>query len=287
MARASRGLVAVLLSALVILLVGCEPTTQAQDNVAPAAAVAQAAVVEAVEPIATEAQTEVAEVVVPAVLAVRDDLQQLVAASAPTPAPDPWAGAEAAAKLIIRWEVGSPQAYTLRWEGVICPGGLSGPTIGIGYDLGHQTPTSIRATWADHAAVERLVTASGVVGDAACRAWRDQHRDIRVPFLQAEQVFLSDSLPAYRDAAAAALGEGWHRLPPNAQAADVSMGYNRGWSMRGERNREKRAIRDDCAPRGDAACNAGQLRAMKRLWPTVRGLRDRRDAEAALAEVAS
>lgn len=281
MACASRLLVAVLFSALVTVACGRAPSGTV-DTLAPVAA-AQAEVESVVAPAAASAQREVAQVLVPAVLEVQAAVQEL-AAAAPPGASTTWAGAEVATALIIRWEIGSPELYARKWEGVICPGGISGPTIGVGYDLGHQTSADIRSAWAEHPDVERLASASGVVGDTACRTWAATHRDIRTDFPFAERVFLAATLPAYHAAAARALDTGWESLSPHAQAGLTSLGYNRGWSMRGDRNREKRSIRDDCAPVGDADCVASQLRAMKRLWPTVRGLRDRREDEARTVE---
>ncbi len=284
MARASRLLVALLLSALVI---GCGASAlpSADPSVPSMFGQAQADFELAIAPPVEVAQVSTAEVVVPAVLAIQEQIQAALPASpAPAVQPEEWAGADVASDLIVRWEVSSPDAYTRKWQGVICPGGASGPTGGIGFDFGHQTPADIREAWDQHADVERLATASGVVGDANCRAWVSRHQDIRIPYAFAYAVFQSASLPAYRHGAERALGEGWHRLTAFAQAGNTSLGYNRGWSMRGDRNREKRAIRDDCAPRGDLTCNAGEIRAMKRLWPTVRGLRDRREDEARTVE---
>lgn len=290
MAGLSRHLVAVLLSALVILGgAACAPagvTAPARPAAAGPAEALQAQVAEVVAPTAVELQVSVAQVLVPAALDVQDAVQASLSPS-PGPLDMAWAGAPVAADLIIRWEIGSPARYARLYEGLICPGGASGPTGGVGYDFGHQTAADIRAEWHEHADVERLATASGVVGPAACRSWVAAHADIRIPFDYAERIFLTRTLPAYQLAAERALGEGWDRLPANAQAGNTSLGYNRGWSMRGDRNREKRAIRDVCAPAGDVRCNATEIRAMKRLWPDVRGLRDRRDDEARVVESAS
>lgn len=284
MARASCLLVALLLSALVT---GCSAPAQpaGEADVPPVFGRAQANFEAAIAPPVEGAQVGTAELVVPAVLAIQEQIQgALPAPSGLSTEADAWAGAAVAGDLIVRWEVSSPDAYTRKWQGLICPGGASGPTGGIGFDFGHQTPADIRMAWQHHTDVERLATASGVVGEANCRAWVSRHQDIRIPYAFAYGVFQNASLPAYRLGAERALGDGWNRLTPFAQAGNTSLGYNRGWSMRGDRNREKRAIRDDCAPRGDVACNAGQIRAMKRLWPTVRGLRDRRDDEAQTVE---
>lgn len=287
MARVPRHLVAVLLSALVSLA-GCAAPDAGdlRAALAPVAAEAQAEVAEVVAPAAGGLQLAAAEVLVPASLQLQAAVQDVL-----PPPPEPrfttWAGAEVAADLIIRWEISSPERYTRQYQGLICPPGASGPTGGVGYDFGHQTAASIRAEWADHPEVERLATASGVTGQAACRAWVAQHRDIRIPYDFAHQVFIESTLPAYQLAAERALGDGWHKLPAPAQAGNTCMGYNRGWSMVGDRNREKRAIRDECAPAGDVRCNAAEIRAMKRLWPDIPGLQHRREDEARVVESVS
>lgn len=86
--------------------------------------------------------------------------------------------------------------------------------------------------------------------------------------------------------AARVLRNGWTGIGPRPQGANVSLGYNRGWSFVGERRREMRAIRDDCVPRADRECIAVQLEAMCRIWAGQdigEGLCDRRKDEARLA----
>lgn len=241
-----------------------------------------------VTPAVEHAQAGIAETLAPAILALQESAQVAVE---PLPLSErpfrTWAGAPAATALIVRWEVTSPQAYTRLYQGVICPGGASGPTVGIGYDLGHQTRATIARDWAGHPDVDRLVDGSGRVGEHRCNAYRAAHRDIRVPYGMAYDVFAAATLPAYHAAATRTLSHGWDGLPVNAQASNVSLGYNRGWSMVGDRNREKRAIRDDCVPGSDTPCNAAQLRAMCRIWagtPNGKGLCARRHAEARLIE---
>lgn len=229
----------------------------------------------------------VAEAVVPAVVEVREELQAIVAEVLPEPAPVPPTFSPAAAAMIIRWEVTSPAMYTKRYQGIICPGGASGPTIGIGYDLGHQTRGDIAKAWAFHPDVAILMQGSGIIGEAPCAAFRAKYRTVYVLYDDARRVFIESTLPVYEAGARRALSDGWALLPPDAQGSNVSLGYNRGWSMSGERNREKRAIRSDCVPKGDLPCNALQLRAMCRIWagtPNAKGLCARRNDEAKLLE---
>jgi hypothetical protein len=58
---------------------------------------------------------------------------------------------------------------------------------------------------------------------------------------------------------------GINELSPDAQGALVSLVFNRGTSMEGDRRREMRAIQAAVA-NGDLQEIADQLRSMKRLW---------------------
>lgn len=190
----------------------------------------------------------------------------------------------AAVDLVVRWEVGSPARYTKLYQGVICPGGASGPTIGIGDDLGHQTPAEIRRRWGWHPLVDELVTGSGVTGDAACKAWKAQHRDIRVSYDDALRVFTTYTWPSYLRMAERAYRNGWDGLSIRHQGGLGSNGYNRGFSMVGSRNTEKRHTRDVCVPNNDPDCTAADLIASCRVWdnqPAIRkGVCARRHDEA-------
>ena len=232
---------------------------------------------------ADAAQVGIVETSTPAILAVQEALEAVAEPLPPTPASNVELET---AKLISGFEITSEAVYVKKYRGVICPGGASGPTIGIGYDLGTQTAATIRADWREHPDVDRLATASGQVGPGACAAWRNAHRDIRVELPMAQQVFASRVLPDYTRQAQRALRKGWDGNTQHAQGAMKSLGYNRGWSMSGDRNREKREIRDNCFPAGDARCTAAQLRAMPRIWvgtPIERGMTARRNEEATFA----
>jgi len=69
---------------------------------------------------------------------------------------------------------------------------------------------------------------------------------------------------------------------PRAQATSlVSLVYNRGTDLSGDRRREMRAIRDRLAA-GDLESVASEIDAMERLWPPQSGLVRRRRDEARL-----
>lgn len=267
MARHARRVCAVLFSTLVtLLLAGCDPRAQiapVQDTIGGAVAAAQ---------------DSVAQTLTAPTLALQEAAQDEL--PAPTSSPPPTTGvASAAADLIVRWEVTSPQVYERNYRRPLWPGGASGVTWGVGYDGGHQTQNAIGRDWSSHPHVAALRGTSGVIGMPAKQLAGELH-DVLTPYPLAYTVFEYAVLPAYVTAARRALGPGFDQLPTGAAAALVSLGYNRGWAMSGDRNREKRVIRDACVPAGDAACVAAQLRAMKRLWPAVKGLRDRREDEA-------
>lgn len=269
------------LAALVLaasLLLGCAASKQeAAQSVDSAVASAAAAVDEQVGGV----QATGAAATVPVVLALRDAVDGI----AVEPLPEPAASIDPAVlALVVRWEVSSPAQYVRRYQGVICPRGASGPTVGIGDDLGHQTPQEIRRRWGWHPDVDRMVTASGQVGPEKCNAWRAAHRDIRVGYDDAIRVFTRFAWPAYQGMAERAYRNGWAELTRNHQGSLTSNGYNRGFIFLGSRRTEMRRVRDTCVPGNDAPCTAGQLRASCRVWdsqPDIRkGLCARRYAEA-------
>ncbi len=267
---------------LVLLLASCAaaPAPAAQ----PLVVTTPAAITVPVDAAVSDAQSTAARVLVPAVVSVRQAVQQAVPLPSTTNPPV----SPAAADLIVRWEVTSPAYYTRALQRPVWPGGASGITWGIGYDGGHQTATTIASDWAAHADVWQLRGTAGIVGTAArdaLPAWRG----ILTPYPLARGVFVDVSLPVWRASTRTAYGPDFDALPADAAGALVSNTYNRGTSMLGERNREKRAIRDQCLPRRDLRCIATQLRASCRVWAGTSieaGMCARRNDEAALAEAA-
>jgi len=70
-------------------------------------------------------------------------------------------------------------------------------------------------------------------------------------------------------------------LEPNQTAALLSLVFNRGASLTGERRREMLDIQN-AMKAGDLAQVPDLLRSMDRLWPNTKGLRLRRHREADL-----
>jgi len=187
-------------------------------------------------------------------------------------------------ELILQFEVGSRAQYERLYSFPTWPGGESGVTIGIGYDLGFTSKTQIEADWDPYLEKpERaaLAAVQGVKGAAAQQLARGL-RHIRIPLSAAEPVFYASTLPRFARITRDAFS-GVEKLPADAQGALLSLVFNRGASLAGERRSEMRAIRDELAG-GPASLEriAVLFEDMQRLWPDARGLRDRRVREAAL-----
>jgi hypothetical protein len=192
--------------------------------------------------------------------------------------------------LILEHEVGGGQAYyNKKLIHPTWPGGASGVTIGVGYDLGYNTSAQFTADWGsrlDKGAAERLAKCLGSKGTAA-KALIPGVKDIAVPWAAASAVFFARTVPRFYKQAQGAF-PGMERLPLDAQGALVSLVFNRGTSMKGKSRVEMRAIRD-LVPKGDLKGIAAELRKMKRLWmgKGLDGLIRRREDEAKLVEGAA
>lgn len=184
-------------------------------------------------------------------------------------------------KSIIAWETGGQAEYDPQPE---WPGESSGVTIGIGWDLGMTPATETARAWAPHlpaSTLAALVGVSGRTGEAA-QTVLPYVRHLTIPWAAAMAVFESVTLPT------------WYlrtlRIYPQAQAlhgdcaaALVSLVFNRGASLTGERRREMANIQA-LLKTGNLKEIPNQFREMTRLWPNSKGLRRRREEEAALFE---
>ena len=189
---------------------------------------------------------------------------------------------------LVEFEVSSEAYYEKKLTRPTWPGGASGVTIGIGYDLGYNTPAQIGADWRGHLPetdVDQLVAVAGLKGTAAEKACT-KVKNIRVPLSAARIVFYTRTLPRYAADTRRAY-PGAERLLADAQSALLSLVFNRGTAMQGDKRREMREIVPLVAAR-DLPGIAARLRSMKRLWDpqVLPGLIKRREAEAILVESA-
>lgn len=188
--------------------------------------------------------------------------------------------------LIVREEVSSKALYIKRYQRPVWPGERSGPTVGIGYDLGQTERTTIRSDWSGRvssAMVEAMVSCSGHTGSTGQAKTAQVKNKILIPWDLAIAVHEERVVPRWEARLAKSLPN-TGKLHPDSFGALLSLIFNRGTSfnLSGDRYREMRAIKAHMkAERFDAIPN--ELRSMKRLW-TLTGLRKRRDAEARLFE---
>lgn len=191
-------------------------------------------------------------------------------------------------QLILDYEVGGGQAYYSRFlASPTWPGASSGVTVGVGYDCGYNSKPVIVRDWAgmpNTAYRERLGNTAGVKGQAA-KSLVQSVGDIVIDWRYAEAVFNDVTINRYHQLTQRTY-PGFERLHGNAQAALVSLTFNRGSSMTGDRRKEMRDIRD-CAARQDYAGMARANRASIRVWKgssIEKGMARRREAEARLME---
>lgn len=194
---------------------------------------------------------------------------------------------QAAIDLIVAEEVSSKDYYVSHYQHPEWPGGASGVTIGIGYDMGYSTPDQITADWAAHVAPAMLGvmrSCAGINGGRAQALLGQVRAAIVIPWDAAMDVFENRDMPKWTATCRAHLPN-FDELPPDCKGALVSLAYNRGASfdMAGDRSAEMRAIKQHMIAR-EFGKIPDEFRAMKRLWPNVAGLRRRRDHEAALFE---
>ena len=158
------------------------------------------------------------------------------------------------------------------------PGGESGISIGIGYDLRFEE--NFEDDWKLYLLPDEIPRLKTVVGKQGSNELAKQFKDIKISRESANKVFMDKTLPEYTRQTRAAF-PGFDDLPLDAQGALVSLVYNRGAGLSGPTRVEMKNI-CDLAPKGDLKGIADQIRAMKRLWPNNADLRNRRDHEADL-----
>jgi hypothetical protein len=198
-----------------------------------------------------------------------------------------------ASSLIIFSEVSGVSQYQQRFHKPTWPGGNSGVTIGIGYDIGFVNLKEFSADWADYldrGVFRALAECCGLYGERAHAALSNiSHID--VPWSVANRQYEERVQPVRIGETEAALRNS-DLLSADSLGALVSLVYNRGAAGflvpqskdAAGRFREMRNIRELMAAKRFAEIPA-QLLSMGRLWqrsPSGEGLVLRRKLEAQL-----
>lgn len=190
--------------------------------------------------------------------------------------------------LLLKYEVGGGKNYYDKYlSRFTWPGGASGPTIGIGIDCAYYTESEL-ANIFNFLKKEEIELIKGAIGKTSERG-REYTKKLRAAGIIVEWESALNIFESLTWAKFAKLAEktfpGLSELCPDAYGAIVSLVFNRGTSLVGEKRLEMRNIRV-LVPKKDYKKIAYEIRSMKRIWrgKNLDGLIDRRESEAALVE---
>jgi GH24 family phage-related lysozyme (muramidase) len=195
---------------------------------------------------------------------------------------------DAAIQMMVGFEISDAATYAKLYQAPTWPGGASGVTVGVGYDCGYHSAAEIVADWApllDAAAVAALRRVAGLKAGQAHVACSTMGH-VRVPYEAADRVFSKTDIPRTEAQVLAAFPRSVE-LSADSFGALTSLVFNRGADCSNTPTRKEMHEIQAAIAAGDFAAVPDLIRAMKRLWeglPSMQGLLDRRDAEAALFE---
>lgn len=198
--------------------------------------------------------------------------------------PDPFPPITAAGMTFIaREEVSDGTTYRKKFQRPCLPPFPSGVTIGIGYDCRFADRAQLESDWQgvlSSQAVDLLEPALGIPGTLfLC----ERAAAVNISLGDAMRVFAARSLPKYFELTRRiypAVAD--QSLNAAQRTALVSLVYNRGTDLSGDRRREMLTIQS-LLQNGQLADVPQQFESMTRLWLNVaNGLVKRRRAEALL-----
>jgi GH24 family phage-related lysozyme (muramidase) len=195
--------------------------------------------------------------------------------------------------LILEFEVGGGENYYNKFlKNPAWPGEQSGVTIGIGYDLGYVNKSEFSEDWKDlpKQIFDRLYKVVGIKGYNAKNLIRGL-KDINIPWELSLQVFNNKTVVKFWNLTKQTFPN-FDNLPEDAKGGLVSLVFNRGNALEGDRRREMKLIRDGMKlvstfDQKALTFIANQIRNMKRIWiggSIEKGMSRRRDAEAKIIE---
>jgi hypothetical protein len=195
--------------------------------------------------------------------------------------------------LILEFEVGGGENYYNKFlKNPSWPGEQSGVTIGIGYDLGYVNKSEFSEDWKDlpKEIFDRLYKVVGIKGYNTKNLIRAL-KDITIPWDLSLKVFNNKTVTKFWNLTKQTFPN-FDNLPEDAKGGLVSLVFNRGNALEGDRRREMKLIRDGMKlvsvyDQKALSFIANQIRHMKRIWAggsIEKGMNRRRDAEAKLIE---
>ena len=195
--------------------------------------------------------------------------------------------------LILEFEVGGGENYYNKFlKNPAWPGEQSGVTIGVGYDLGYVNKAEFSEDWKDlpKEIFDRLYKVVGIKGYNTKNLIRGL-KDITIPWELALKVFNNKTVTKFWNLTKQTFPN-FDNLPEDAKGGLVSLVFNRGNALEGDRRREMKLIRDGMKlvsnyDQKALTFIANQIRNMKRIWiggSIEKGMSRRRDAEAKLIE---
>jgi GH24 family phage-related lysozyme (muramidase) len=187
--------------------------------------------------------------------------------------------------LIVTEEDGDQPYYLATEQHFSWPGGASGPTVGVGFDCGYETPGSVSDEWTGFIDAGRIATLQCATGhtSGAAQTWVAEHRyDVTITWAEALAQFGGRELPKWENIVQQHLPN-TNLLSGDSFGAIVSLTYNRGpsYDLPGSRYIEMRNIKAHMAAKAFDQI-PGEFLAMRRLWPTGGDLWNRRGHEAIL-----
>jgi len=195
--------------------------------------------------------------------------------------------------LILEFEVGGGENYYNKFlKNPAWPEGQSGVTIGVGYDLGYVNKSEFSEDWKElpKEIFDRLYKVVGIKGYNAKNLIRGL-KDIIIPWDLSLKVFNNKTVTKFWNLTKETFPN-FDNLPEDAKGGLVSLVFNRGNALEGDRRREMKLIRDGMKitttyDQKALSFMANQIRNMKRIWAggsIEKGMSRRRDAEAKLIE---
>lgn len=187
-------------------------------------------------------------------------------------------------EFIVAEETGGRAYYEKVYKSTFTwPGGFSGPTAMVGIDIGYYNEAEINKIFkpiTDSVELSLIQAGRGIKGLNA-REYTVKLKGITFTWEEAIQTFKEFILPKFTGLTERVF-PGVGELTDNAQAAMVSLVFNRGTSLKGSSRSEMLELKNIIASEKNYEKMASLFRSMKRLWDKNSGLVGRREREAEL-----